>query len=142
MSWSQRTFKLTSRSKGCYLVTDEVLAHTGDLIRDYKVGMVNLFMQHTSAGLTLNENWDSDVREDMSDALGRIAPEGTMYRHNAEGDDDMPAHVRSTLVGNSVNIPIKDGKLALGMWQGIWLCEFRRHHHVRTIVATIQGEKK
>jgi len=76
-------------------VTDEILQHLPEL-RDYKIGMVNLFLQHTSAGLTLNENWDSDVRADMSDALGRIAPEGDMYRHDCEGSDDMPAHIRSS----------------------------------------------
>lgn len=95
MTWFQKTFKLKTRSKGCYLVTDEVLANIPEL-KDYKIGMINLFLQHTSAGLTLNENWDSDVRADMSDALGRIAPEGDMYRHDCEGSDDMPAHIRSS----------------------------------------------
>jgi secondary thiamine-phosphate synthase enzyme len=104
--------------------------------------MLNLFMQHTSAGLTLNENYDSDVRTDMKDSLDRIVPEGhDLYIHSAEGLDDMPAHIKSTLIGASVNVPIKNGKLALGTWQGIWYCEFRAMRHSRSIVATIQGEK-
>ncbi|ANB14217.1 hypothetical protein AWJ20_5178 [Sugiyamaella lignohabitans] len=142
MSWSQKSFKFASRSQGCYLVTDEVYDNIGSLISEYEVGMVNIFLQHTSAGLTLNENWDSDVREDMKNALARIAPESdTDYIHNAEGPDDMPGHIRSTLVGASLNIPIRNGKMALGTWQGIWLCEFRARRHTRTAVATIQGQK-
>lgn len=101
-----------------------------------------MFLQHTSAGLTLNENWDSDVRDDMINSLGRIVPEDdTIYRHDAEGSDDMPAHIKSSLVGTSVTIPIREGRLATGTWQGIWLCEFRRSRHTRSVVATIQGER-
>ncbi|KAK9366293.1 hypothetical protein V1509DRAFT_660271 [Lipomyces kononenkoae] len=140
MSWSQKTFSLQSRSRGCYLVTDEVVQSLPE-IKDFKIGLLNLFIQHTSAALTLNENWDSDVRLDMTDALDKIAPENWNYRHDAEGSDDMPAHIRSSLIGASVSIPIKDGRLATGTWQGIWLCEFRRYRHSRHIVATIQGEK-
>ncbi|KAK9314455.1 hypothetical protein V1524DRAFT_381807 [Lipomyces starkeyi] len=140
MSWSQKTFSLQGRSRGCYLVTDEVVQSLPE-IKDFKIGLLNLFMQHTSAALTLNENWDSDVRLDMTDALEKIAPESWNYRHDAEGSDDMPAHIRSSLIGASVSIPIKDGRLATGTWQGIWLCEFRRYRHSRHIVATIQGEK-
>lgn len=113
-------------------------------IRDYKVGLLNLFVQHTSCALSLNENWDSEVREDMSDALDRLAPEdhkGTLYRHSAEGPDDMPAHIKSALVGASVTIPITNGKLNTGTWQGIWYLEFRASKHSRRVVATIQGEK-
>lgn len=95
MGWTQKSFKLKTRSKGCYLVTDEILQNLPEL-KDYKVGMVNLFLQHTSAGLTLNENWDSDVRIDMGSALNRIVPEGDMYQHDCEGPDDMPAHVKSS----------------------------------------------
>jgi secondary thiamine-phosphate synthase enzyme len=92
----------------------------------------------------MNENWDDDVRADMSDALDRIVPEdkkGNLYRHSAEGSDDMPAHVKSALIGSSVSIPIKDGKLATGTWQGIWYLEFRSAKHKRNVVATIQGER-
>lgn len=143
MSWFQKTITLPSRSRGSYLMTDEITASLPE-IKNYKVGLVNLFMQHTSAALSLNENWDEDVRADMSDALDRIVPEdkkGNLYRHSAEGPDDMPAHVKSALIGASVTIPIRDGKLATGTWQGIWYLEFRAAKHQRKIVATIQGEK-
>jgi len=93
----------------------------------------------------MNENWDDDVRADMSDALDRIVPEDRagkgMYRHSAEGSDDMPAHVKSALIGSSVSIPIRDGKLATGTWQGIWYLEFRDAKHSRKVVATINGER-
>ncbi|CAK7263445.1 hypothetical protein SEPCBS119000_000494 [Sporothrix epigloea] len=145
MSWYQKNFSLPARSRGSYLVTDLIVREL-PAIRDYKVGLLNLFIQHTSCALSLNENWDADVRADMSDALDRIAPEAgpkgeALYRHDAEGADDMPAHIKSALVGASVTIPIKDGKLATGTWQGIWYLEFRAHKHSRHIVATIQGEK-
>ncbi|KAK8163842.1 hypothetical protein IWX90DRAFT_241229 [Phyllosticta citrichinensis] len=143
MSWTQKTFTLPSKSKGSYLVTDHVMQSVPE-IRNYKVGLLNLFVQHTSCALSLNENWDEDVRDDMTDALDRVAPEdtkGNLYRHSAEGLDDMPAHIKSALVGASVTIPIKDGKLATGTWQGIWYLEFRAYKHTRKVVATIQGEK-
>ncbi|KAM0434469.1 hypothetical protein ACHAPT_003565 [Fusarium lateritium] len=165
MSWFQKQFTLPAKSRGSYLITDQVVSSLPE-IRDYKVGLLNLFVQHTSCALSLNENcghpdshasvWfdidlpslpgDSDVREDMSDALDRIAPaEGpkgeALYRHDAEGPDDMPAHIKSALIGASVTIPIKDGKLATGTWQGIWYLEFRAARHQRRVVATIQGEK-
>ncbi|CEN60623.1 Putative UPF0047 domain protein (AFU_orthologue; AFUA_5G02090) [Aspergillus calidoustus] len=143
MPWSQTQFTLPPRSRGSYLITDHIVSSVPQ-IRDYKVGMLNLFIQHTSCALSLNENWDEDVREDMSDALDRIAPvdkKGNLYRHSAEGEDDMPAHIKSALIGASVNIPITNGKLATGTWQGIWYLEFRASRHTRKVVATIQGEK-
>ncbi|KAJ9602196.1 hypothetical protein H2200_013316 [Cladophialophora chaetospira] len=143
-SWFQKTFTLPSKSRGSYLITDQVVSALPE-IKEYKVGLLNLFIQHTSCGLSLNENWDSDVREDMSDALDRIAPEdrkGNLYRHSAEGLDDMPAHIKSALVGASVTVPITDGHLNTGTWQGIWYLEFRAAKHSRKVVATIQGEKK
>ncbi|PHH68216.1 hypothetical protein CDD82_722 [Ophiocordyceps australis] len=145
MSWLQKQFSLTPRSRGSYLVTDQVLTALPE-IREYKVGLLNLFVQHTSCALSLNENFDQDVRADMSDALDRMAPDQgpkgeQLYRHDAEGPDDMPAHIKSALIGASVTIPIKDGKLATGTWQGIWYLEFRARKHQRQIVATIQGEK-
>lgn len=166
MSWFQTRFSLRARSRGSYLVTDEVVAALPE-IRQYRVGLLNLFIQHTSCALSLNENWDSDVRADMSDALDRIAPDRgakgeELYRHSAEGPDDMPAHIKSALIGASVTIPIKDGKLVrdssspsgfwpiltqprllqwTGTWQGIWYLEFRTSKHTRQVVATIQGEK-
>ncbi|KAI1615672.1 RalA-binding protein 1 [Exophiala viscosa] len=144
MSWFQKTFTLPSKSRGSYLVTDHVVSSVPE-IKDYKVGLLNLFIQHTSCAISLNENWDTDVREDMSDALDRLAPEdrkGNLYRHSAEGLDDMPAHIKSALVGASVTIPITDGALNTGTWQGIWYLEFRASKHSRKVVATIQGEKR
>lgn len=143
MSWTQKQFTLASRSRGSYLITDEVTRNLPEL-KDYKVGLLNLFIQHTSCGLSLNENFDQDVREDMSDALDRLAPEdrkGNMYRHADEGLDDMPAHIKSSLVGASVSVPITNGRLNTGTWQGIWYLEFRGSKHSRKVVATIQGEK-
>ncbi|KAF9875596.1 upf0047 domain protein [Colletotrichum karsti] len=146
MSWFQKQFTLPARSRGSYLITDEVVGQLPEL-KNFKVGILHLFVQHTSCALSLNENWDDDVRADMSDALDRIAPEAgpkgqELYRHSAEGPDDMPAHIKSALVGASVTIPIKDGKLATGTWQGIWYLEFRASKHQRRLVATIQGERK
>lgn len=113
--WFQKQLSLPARSRGSYLITDHIVKEIPE-IRSYKVGLLNLFVQHTSCALSLNENWDEDVRADMSDALDRIAPEAgpkgeALYRHDAEGSDDMPAHIKSALVGASVTIPIKDGKL-------------------------------
>jgi len=143
-SWFQKTFTLPSKSRGSYLITDHVVSSLPE-IKLYKVGLLNLFVQHTSCALSLNENWDQDVRADMSDALDRIVPEDKvgkgLYRHDAEGSDDMPAHVKSALIGASVTIPISNGKLATGTWQGIWYLEFRDARHSRNVVATIQGEK-
>ncbi|KAL7918889.1 hypothetical protein ACQKWADRAFT_302836 [Trichoderma austrokoningii] len=144
MSWFQKQITLPPASRGSYLITDEIVAALPE-IQTYKVGLLNLFIQHTSCALSLNENWDEDVRADMSDALDRIAPEVPVegrYRHDAEGSDDMPAHIKSALIGASVTIPIQNGRLATGTWQGIWYLEFRARKHQRKIMATIQGEKK
>ncbi|KAH4061912.1 hypothetical protein HBH92_128160 [Parastagonospora nodorum] len=145
MSWFQKPLTLPSRSRGSYLVTEHILKELPE-IKSYKTGLLNLFIQHTSCALSLNENFDSDVRADMSDALDRIVPEDPgskkgLYRHDAEGADDMPAHVKSALVGASITIPITNGKLNTGTWQGIWYLEFRDVKHTRKVVATIQGEK-
>ncbi|KAF3927704.1 hypothetical protein ABW21_db0204473 [Orbilia brochopaga] len=121
MSWFQKPFSLKAQSRGSYLVTEEVMAALPE-IAEFKVGLLNLFIKHTSCALSLNENWDSDVRLDMTDALNRIVVEDKkrtgIYRHDAEGSDDMPAHVKSSLIGASVTIPISDGRLNLGTWQG------------------------
>jgi secondary thiamine-phosphate synthase enzyme len=143
MAWTQKQFTLASRSRGSYLITDEVMKQLPE-IKDYKIGLLNLFIQHTSCALSLNENYDTDVRADMSDALDRLAPEdkkGELYRHADEGLDDMPAHIKSALVGASVTVPISNGRLNTGTWQGIWYLEFRASKHARRVVATIQGEK-
>ncbi|CAI5757545.1 unnamed protein product [Candida verbasci] len=141
MSWEQVTFTLSPRNKGCYLIHDEVLKNVPQ-IKDYQIGILHLFIKHTSAGLTLNENYDPDVRTDMDKALDRIVPEGDHYLHADEGPDDMPSHVKSSIVGASVSIPITNGKLNTGTWQNPYLCEFRRYKHSRTIIATINGQKK
>ncbi|KAJ1917513.1 hypothetical protein H4219_003146 [Mycoemilia scoparia] len=140
MAWYQKTLTLQSRSRGCYLVTDEITRAISSSLKQYKVGIANIF--RNSASLTLNENYDPDVRTDMEMMLNRLAPENAPYIHTMEGPDDMPGHVKSSLFGVSLNIPIKDGKLALGTWQGIWLCEHRDYPHSRNVVVTIQGEKK
>ncbi|KAF2113792.1 hypothetical protein BDV96DRAFT_601262 [Lophiotrema nucula] len=144
MSWFQKSLTLPSKSRGSYLITEHITSSLPEL-GTYKTGLLHLFIQHTSCALSLNENWDEDVRADMSDTLDRIVPEDKkrtgLYRHDAEGSDDMPAHVKSALVGASVTIPITEGRLATGTWQGIWYLEFRSGRHSRKVVATIQGEK-
>ncbi|KAK9718405.1 hypothetical protein K7432_005529 [Basidiobolus ranarum] len=140
MSWAQANVRFSAKKRGCHLVTDEILAQVPQ-IKQYKVGMANFFLQHSSASLTINENCDPDVRVDMEMMLNRIAPENAPYIHTMEGADDMPGHVKSSLFGVSLNIPISNGRLALGTWQGIWLCEHRDYGGARKLVVTIQGEK-
>lgn len=122
-------------------MTDEIVDQIPEL-RQFKVGMANFFVKHTSAGITVNENYDPDVRTDMHNAFAKIAPEGAHYLHNDEGPDDMPAHIRAAVVGVSTDIPIRNGRLCMGTWQGIYLCEFRKYKHTRTIVVTLNGEKE
>lgn len=110
-------------------------------LKDFSVGMANVFLQHTSASLSLNENADPDVREDMEMALNNIAPEDLPYQHTDEGPDDMPGHVKSSLLGVSLNIPITNGRFNLGTWQGIYLCEHRNYASRRKVVVTLQGLK-
>lgn len=131
----QTMFTLKARPKGFHLVTDEILSHLPDLP---ECGLLNLFVQHTSAALTINENADPDVRTDMKHIYERLVKEREpYYLHTMEGDDDMPAHAQSVLTGVSINIPITNGRLNLGTWQGIYLCEFRNYGGARRIVATI-----
>lgn len=138
--WLQHETLLPERRRGMHLVTKEVLAAVPEL-SSVQVGVLHIFIQHTSAGLTINENADADVRADLESAIDKLAPENAGYRHDAEGPDDMPAHVKSSLVGSSVTIPVKDGRLALGQWQGIYLCEFRDTAHRRNLVLTLQGTR-
>ncbi|CCX05807.1 hypothetical protein FPQ18DRAFT_334196 [Pyronema domesticum] len=141
--WFQKSLRLPSKARGSYLITTDIVNALPE-IKNYKTGLLTLFIQHTSCALSLNENWDSDVRLDMSDAMDRIVAEDKkgegIYRHDAEGSDDMPAHIKSALIGASVTVPITNGKLALGTWQGIWYMEFRAQKHTRSIVATINGQ--
>lgn len=131
----QTMFTLKARPKGFHLVTDEILSHLPDLP---ECGLLNLFVQHTSAALTINENADPDVRTDMKHIYERLVKEREpYYLHTMEGDDDMPAHAQSVLTGVSINIPITNGRLNLGTWQGIYLCEFRNYGGTRRIVATV-----
>lgn len=132
----QVEFRLPRMSRGCHLITEHVLrALPAPLPR---TGLLNLFVKHTSCGLTINENYDSDVRGDLAATLDHIVPENEpYYRHTLEGSDDMPAHTKSSLTGVSLTIPITDGRLNLGTWQGIYLCEYRDRASARTLVATI-----
>lgn len=131
----QYTFALRERSRGCHLITSEVLQHIPDLPQ---VGVLHLFVQHTSCALSVCENWDPSVRSDMTAIYNHLVPENQpYYDHVLEGGDDMPAHAKSILTGVSVSIPIAQGQLCLGTWQGVYLCEFRNHGGPRHIVATI-----
>jgi len=132
---SQVEFSLKSRRRGFHLVTDEIIMNLPHLP---SIGLLNLFIQHTSAALTINENADPDVRTDFETIFNHLVREREpFYVHTLEGDDDMPAHVKSTLTGVSISIPISGGRLNLGTWQGIYLCEFRNNGGSRRIVATI-----
>jgi secondary thiamine-phosphate synthase enzyme len=139
MAWHQVQIELQSRPRGFHLITQEVeqALGTGPLIG---VGLLHLFLQHTSASLSINENADSDVPRDLERAFNSVAPEDFPYRHTCEGPDDMPAHVKSSILGCSLTIPIRDGRLCLGTWQGIYLCEHRNRGGRRRIVVTIWGE--
>lgn len=140
-SWSQHHIRLAARRRGCHLVTDEILRAIPDL-EQLKVGLLHLFLQHTSASLVINENADPDVPRDLEAALNVIAPEDFPYVHTLEGPDDMPAHVKSALLGCALTIPVSDGRLALGTWQGVYLCEHRNHGGARRVIATLQGERR
>ena len=131
----QVAFKLKPQSRGFHLITDEVLRHLPQLP---KTGLLNLFVQHTSCSLSICENWDPSVREDLESIYDRLILENApYYQHTLEGSDDMPAHAKCIITGVSINIPITDGRLNLGTWQGIYLCEFRNDGGSRHIVATI-----
>ncbi|HAF44056.1 MAG TPA: hypothetical protein DCK83_03725 [Gallionellaceae bacterium] len=138
--WLQKEISLKPRSRGFHLVTDELLRELPEL-RDFKVGMMNVFILHTSASLTLNENADPTVRQDFESFFNRAVREDEpYYQHQDEGSDDLPAHIKSSLLGASLNIPVCDGRLKLGTWQGIYLCEHRNHGGSRRIMVTVQGE--
>jgi secondary thiamine-phosphate synthase enzyme len=139
--WVQREIRLAPRPRGFHLVTREVAEGVPEL-GDMGVGLLHVFVRHTSASLTLNENASPDVRRDFASWFDRAVPEdATYWAHTLEGPDDMPAHVKSSLLGPSLSIPVKDGRLALGTWQGIYLCEHRDHGGARSLVLTLQGER-
>lgn len=132
---NQIEFTLPAYSRGSHLITNVVLEFLSDLP---ETGILHLFIKHTSAGLTINENADSSVRNDFETILNKLVPENLPdYRHTTEGSDDMPAHVKASLIGNSVTIPITNHHLNMGIWQGIYLCEFRNYGGARKILATI-----
>ena len=138
--WSQKTLTLKPRPRGFHLVTRELVEQLPELAR-IQVGLAHFFILHTSASLTLNENADPDVRRDLETHLRHLVPDGARhYVHVLEGPDDMPAHIKASLMGASVTVPIAQGRLRLGTWQGIYLGEHRDHGGARQVVATLQGE--
>lgn len=137
--WFQKELKLKQRTRGFHLVTDEILQQIPE-IRQLSIGMCNVFIQHTSAGLTINENADPTVRIDFESHFNKMVKEDEpWYQHDYEGSDDMPAHLKSSILGCSLNIPISNGRLNLGTWQGIYLCEHRNHGGSRRLVITLNG---
>ncbi len=139
MSWVQHQFRLRAFPRGFHLVTSEVLAEIPELSR-CRIGLLHVFIQHTSASISLNENADPDVRVDMETAFNRIAPEDQPFVHTLEGPDDMPAHVKASVLGSSISIPVANGRLCTGTWQGIYLCEHRNRASGRGLVVTLNGE--
>lgn len=140
MKIHQQHITLTQRRRGFHLITSEVLQALPQ-ISEFKTGILQIFIQHTSASLTINENADPTVRKDFEMYFNKIAPENDPeYEHNDEGPDDMPAHIKAAMLGSSVIIPIRNGRLALGTWQGVYLCEHRNHGGNRSLVITAWGE--
>lgn len=138
--WFQREFKLKAFPRGFHLITDKV-SHEIPEIATVQIGLLHLFIKHSSASLTINENADPTVRTDMESHFNHFIPENaSYYQHTYEGSDDMPAHIKASTIGNNLSIPITNGQLNLGTWQGIYLGEHRNHSSGRTIVATINGE--
>ena len=141
MDWFQKTIMIEGQNRGFHIITNQILDQTPE-ISEFKIGMLHLFLKHTSASLTINENADPTVREDMETHFNQSVPENvSYYKHTMEGPDDMPAHIKSSTIGNNLTIPISKGELALGTWQGIYLCEHRNHAYSRKIIATINGKK-
>jgi secondary thiamine-phosphate synthase enzyme len=137
--WLQREISLRARPRGFHLVTDEVLGALPEL-RDVDVGLCHLFIRHTSAALTLNENASPDVRRDFATWFDAAVPEEFAWTHTLEGPDDMPAHVKAALLGPALSLPVSGGRLALGTWQGVYLCEHRDDGGSRSVLATLHGE--
>lgn len=140
MIWQQQSLTVSPRPRGFHLITREIVEALPDLKR-IRVGLLHVFIQHTSASVSINENADPDVPRDLERSFNAIAPEDFPYIHTCEGPDDMPAHVKSSLLGSSVSVPIADGRLCLGTWQGIYLCEHRNHGGLRRLVLTVQGDE-
>jgi len=139
MTWLQHQITLRERPRGVHLITREIVDQVPDL-SELSVGLAHLFMRHTSASLTLNENASPDVRHDFEAWLNAAVPEDFVWTHTLEGPDDMPAHVKASLMGPSLTLPVADGKLALGTWQGVYLCEHRDRGGPRSLLVTLFGE--
>ena len=140
MVWIQKEISLPVRNRGFHLMTSEVVSRLPEL-QTVRRGLLHLFIKHTSASLTINENADPSVRSDLERHFNELAPEDApYYTHDSEGPDDMPAHIKSSLLGSSLVIPVTGGRLNLGTWQGIYLCEHRERGGPRDIVATLWGE--
>ena len=140
MNCEQIEININSSSRGFHLITDVIQCNIPQ-ITNYKIGLLNLFLKHTSASLTINENMDPTVRVDLESHFNKLVPENQpYYKHTLEGSDDMPAHIKSSIIGNSLSVPISYGALSLGTWQCIYLCEHRDSKQTRKIIATIFGE--
>ena len=140
--WIQKNIVIEKKQKGFHLITDQLIDQIPE-INKLNIGLLHVFILHTSASITLNENMDSSVRDDFESFFNHLVPEDQNYfRHTYEGSDDMPAHLKSSILGSSIVIPISNGRLKLGTWQGIYLCEHRRNASPRKIMLTIYGEKK
>ncbi|MBB3123468.1 MULTISPECIES: secondary thiamine-phosphate synthase enzyme YjbQ [Mesoflavibacter] len=140
MKFFQKEISLTPQKRGFHLITSEILDKISTEIQSIKIGQLQVFIKHTSASLTINENADPTVRVDFESYINRFVPENEpYYKHTYEGSDDMPAHIKASLFGASVTIPITNGKLNLGIWQGIYLCEHRNYGGSRTVVVTVFG---
>jgi secondary thiamine-phosphate synthase enzyme len=137
--WLQRQITLRPRERGFHLVTREVTDAVPELA-DLRVGLAHVFIRHTSASLTLNENASPDVRRDLETWFSKAVSESDRWEHALEGPDDMPAHIKASLLGPSLTLPVADGRLALGTWQGVYLCEHRDHGGPRDLVVTLHGE--
>ena len=138
--WLQKEIRLKARARGFHLITDEIILQLPELA-SIRVGLLHLFIQHTSASLTVNENADPSVRRDFEKFFNRLVPENEPgYEHTYEGADDLPAHFKTSLLGPSLLLPVGQGELQLGTWQGIYLCEHRNHGGNRSLVLTLQGD--
>ena len=138
--WLQKEIKLKAKNRGFHLITAEILQQLPELSQ-VSVGLLNVFIRHTSAALTINENADPTVRQDFESFFNQTVPEDEpYYQHTDEGSDDLPSHLKSSILGCSLNIPVTNGRLNLGIWQGIYLCEHRNHGGSRELVLTLHGE--
>lgn len=140
--WYQKEVIIDPKKRGFHIITKQITSNIPEIDK-VGIGLLNLFIKHTSASLTINENTDDNVRTDLESHFNYLVPEEQSYfRHTYEGPDDMPAHIKASLLGSSLTIPIKNGHLELGRWQGIYLCEHRNKGTARMILATLQGESK